>query len=446
MAAHTEHRWAWRALAFVAGGVTYSCTFASGPHGWLVLDAVLLAVFAWLARKDARPLDLIVALVVMVGLFAIVPDRNVISLDETEYLRTLQHGFIVRDGLSPFNLRWLGPVLAGPLDIFPAHGADGLKAINFGAMVLAATELVVLLRAIDVASRWARIAPLFFVGSYLGTYAATNRLVLDPINYALWTCIAIELLAKRRVTVWLLIAACNSEKAIYWIPIIVLVDFVETRRVWPALRSCLPTVIYVGALLLYTRGSSADTGRYLEQLDRMALTWTTPEITDPVTAMTQFQMLWFPFGAMTVYALLGLRDASRRLQVIALLIVPVMAQVMIAHDAERMVAYAFIVYLPLGFRYLSTAANTLWRWCLVALVVGQHFILPACRALAQSPYARAVIRHRYGLGLALTAFELVVTGSIVWLAAFRATAVAASSATAKAGPAASHPRPMRSSR
>jgi len=79
------------------------------------------------------------------------------------------------------------------------------------------------------------------------------------------------------------------------------------------------------------------------------------------------------------------------------LLVPIVGQTLIAYDTERMVAYAFIVYIPLGAIYLSRAlrGNVLLA-LLVALAIAGHY----------GPHKRA-------LRWAATAGELAVAAVIV---------------------------------
>src|SRR5687768_2378951 len=99
----------------------------------------------------------------------------------------------------------------------------------------------------------------------------------------------------------------------------------------------------------------------------MSFTWLAPKITNETVALNNFQTLWFPFGAFTVYTLLGLTYCGRALKPFVLLLIPIFLQALIAHDTKRMIAYAFIVYLPFGFIYLSRAFRDLPRWLGIVL-------------------------------------------------------------------------------
>jgi len=71
-------------------------------------------------------------------------------------------------------------------------------------------------------------------------------------------------------------------------------------------------------------------------------------------------------------------------------------QTLIAHDAERMTAYAFIVLLPIGALHLTRA-------------------LAARLRSAGIPFAVVIAGHREGVLAALAAAELVIVGTLVWL-------------------------------
>ena len=235
---------------------------------------------------------------------------------------------------------------------------------------------------------------------------------------------------RARALPWLLlVAAFNSEKVIYWIPIVGVAELLRDdgaprarRAIARMVRVGAPTLVYLGGLAIYMRGASTDdSGAFVEQLHRMAFTWQAPHVDDPVAAATTFQMLWFPFGPFTIFALLALTTTrDRSLRALVWLLVPIMGQVLIAHDAQRMAAYAFIVYLPLGAVYLTRALGELPRvlgtvlfGALVALAACEWYLLPLARAVGHG--ASAIAHHQGALKLVLAALELAVTGALVWL-------------------------------
>jgi len=358
---------------------------------WVVIDGALIAVALAAIRRQPLPWRLVgsaVALAIACVLASqlLVPHTAGIWIDETNYIATLRDGTIVRDGTAPFNMRWLAPFLAGAWNITPLVDTAALAAVNFGALVVTASYLVLLLLRLGVRRPIALAAPVFLISSYLGVYAATNRLVIDPVNYACWVVI-FHLLVRRAhwryLPLALVIAACNSEKVLYWVPVIALVARLRgdtwRQAALATARAAGPALLYLAALALYVRGSSTHPAPlFLQNLHVMGITPLGGRVTDPNVAANSFQTIWFPFGAFTIYALLALRDVPRWLLAISLLLVPIVGQILIAYDTQRMVAYAFVVYLPLGSIYLSRVLAGRWGLALlgllVALAIAQHYV------------------------------------------------------------------------
>lgn len=422
------------ATIWLAGIVVYALVFVRPLEPvWLAIDLAILAAFAPLVRRTPRDVWWCAAIALACTLISqlVIPDRNGVWADESAYLATLREGRILVDGVSPFNLRWLEPFLAGPLNIFPASDANALKAVNFGALVVTGAYLAWLMLRVGVARRIALAAPAFLLASYLGVYASTNRLVLDPFNYAVYAVVAHALVRRdhARYLSWILLAgAFNSEKIVYWIPVVLAAELLGGARLVSALkttlRCALPAGLYLAVMVAITRGAAAEQQpTFVEQLYRMAFSPLPITIHDDVAAATTMQMLWFPFGAFTIFALLALPHADRRLRALAMLIVPVLAQTVIATDTQRMTAYAFIVYLPLGAVYLSRALAALPRraaallyGALVATVVAERFLLPACRVLREHgvPVVKVVLHAAPVLQPALAAAEIALVLVLVY--------------------------------
>lgn len=394
---------------WLAATMIYAVVVVGAPQpAWLAIDLALIAGAAVFVhhhrarlgfralgdRRGAKllailALGLVCALVVQL----VVHDDNGIWDDESNYLRTVRTGEIVRDGLMPFNLRWLIPFFAGRWNVLALDDADALKALNFGAFALTAGLLILLLVRLRVPLRLALTAPIFLLCSTLGTYGAHNRLVLDATNYAMFV-VLFHLVIRRAHAAWfgvaLLVTAFNAEKAIYWLPVFGLVRLFELPRPWrlrdvvePAwltARVCGATVLYLIALRLYVHGSHTEWNLCFENLDVMAFSDLHVEIANPNVVGNTFQALWFPFGAFTVYALLGFAIAPRWMKPVLLLLIPILIQNVIACDASRMVAYTFIVFLPFGYLYLTRAladlpraiARPLWIALIVLVILGSY--------------------------------------------------------------------------
>lgn len=390
---------------WLAGAIVYSVAFAPAfSVAWLCIDVVLLGAGIYVLRRqwaaialDWRRLVAIVATAigVVAAAHAIIHASTGIWIDETNYLRTVREGTIVRDGLAPFNIRWLAPFLAGRFNIIPVDDATALEAVNFGAFVVTAAYLALLVIRLGVRTPYALAVPALLFCSYLGVYGAFNRLVVDAFNYAAFVILFHTLLRRqhwRYFPLVLLVASCNSEKAIYWIPIFAMVALVQAplswrhaRDVaWLTLRYSAPALLYLVAITLFVRGSETQSVEtFVQNLHLMSFTWLRPKLTDATVAANNFQILWFPFGAFTVYALLGFLAAPRSIKPIALLLLPIALQTLIATDTQRMTAYAFIVYLPFGFIYLARAFTDVPRWfmapwfaLMVAVAIAQYYVLP----------------------------------------------------------------------
>jgi len=58
----------------------------------------------------------------------VVRDWDMISLDETHYLRTVRAGKILCDGRIPYNMRWFVPFFAGKWNFIPVDDIAAVKA------------------------------------------------------------------------------------------------------------------------------------------------------------------------------------------------------------------------------------------------------------------------------------------------------------------------------
>ncbi|HEU0036374.1 MAG TPA: hypothetical protein VFQ53_37435 [Kofleriaceae bacterium] len=428
---------------WLAASAAYAVIFEGGRQlAWLAVDVAVVALAAWVVARDRelvgfrslgpRRLAAIVAIALLAfGCVAIVQsvieDGNGLWLDEREYLAMLREGAIRRGGLLPFSLRWLEPMLAGAWNILPVDDAPALKSVNFGALVMTSVLLVLALVRLGVSRALALASPVLLACSYLGVYSAENRLVLDPFNYALFVVLLHTLLHRAHrayFAIALVVLACNSEKAVYWLPVLGVLALLESERTgWRRLGDAAkqvavyggPAVLYLVAMRLYLAGAPSDTHAFVGKLRVMAFTPLGAKTTD---AGDTFVTLWFPFGGLTVYALLGLRHAPRPLQAAAVLALPILASTLVATDTERMVAYGFVVVLPLALVYLTAAyaamprvlAGTLLAFT-VALAIAQHYLLPVARLLGDNVLSHNPARIR----LAVAAIEILLVGTTVYL-------------------------------
>ncbi len=358
----------------------------------------------------------------------IIRDWNMVALDESHYLLTLREKAIITDGLLPFNVRWLVPFLAGPLNILPVADAAAIKAINFGAFVLTAVGLILLFVRLRVPLWMALAAPVFLLGSYLGIYGSHNRLVLDPSNYAFYVLMFHCLLRRAHwpfFAIVLFVDALNAEKAIYWLPVFVFVELL--REPWSkqhlrevaklSLFALGPSILYMGGLWLSLTSSRLEANLCFENLHLMSFSNLGGVIT-PNVDQNNFQTLWMPFGGFSLFALLGFAlDDRRELKPIGLLLIPIFIQAVIACDTDRMLAYSFIVYIPFGYLYLERAMRDIPRaiWvpafvALVTVVLLVHFYLPAIDKWGYRPYFNLEVTK-----MTLSALQIAIVAGIVFV-------------------------------
>jgi hypothetical protein len=430
---------------------------------WIAIDGALIAGCVWLVhvrrevlgfrslgeRRGLKVLGIVVFGVVCALIVQLViRDRNGVWLDESNYLATVRAGHIIRVGRLPFNLRWLMPLMAGRWNILPVDDMDAVKALNFGAFAVTASFLVLLLVRLRVPLGMAMAVPVFLFCSYLGVYGARNRLVLDAFNYALYVILFHLAMRPEHWVMFgavLLIDACNAEKAVYWVPVYILIALMRGPATggaatgggvaagrWrgihrhPLVREialCVgPTVVYLIAIRLYLAESTTEWNLCFENIDVMSLSALGAEIANPLVKGNTFQTMWLPFGPFTVYALLGFSLAPRWMKPVALLLVPIFIQNLIACDGERMVAYSFIVYLPFGYLYLTRALGDMPRalgrtlfGMAVALALLEHYLFPVASRLRAFGVAEMIRDHTDLLKMLLSAAELTLVGAIVFV-------------------------------
>lgn len=461
--------------SWLFASVVYAVVVARARQiAWIAIDGALIAGCVWLVhvrrellgfrslgeRRALKVLGIVVfGMVCALIVQLVIRDRNGVWLDESNYLATVRAGHIIRVGRLPFNLRWLMPLMAGRWNILPVDDMDAVKALNFGAFAVTASFLVLLLVRLRVPLGMAMAVPVFLLCSYLGVYGARNRLVLDAFNYALYVILFHLAMRPEHWVMFgavLLIDACNAEKAVYWVPVYVLIALMRgpatsgttaatggaatsgaasgaavggrLRRIHrhPLLREIVlcvgPTVVYLIAIRLYLAESTTEWNLCFENIDVMSLSALGADIANPLVKGNTFQTMWLPFGPFTVYALLGFALAERWMKPVALLLIPIFIQNLIACDGERMVAYSFIVYLPFGYVYLTRALGEMPRalgrtlfGVAIALALLEHYMFPIASRLRAFGLAELIRDHTDLLKMLLSATELTLVGAIVFV-------------------------------
>jgi hypothetical protein len=431
---------------WLASVLVYALVFAQQIEApWFAVDAALVLLGAGVVylRRDRLGFSVLgsrkglkLALIVAVGMgsalacWVAIRDTNQVALDESNYLLTLREGRIIPDGLLPFNIRWLVPFFAGRWNVLPVADMDAIKAINFGAFVVANVGLILLLIRLRVRPSIAIWAPAFLLSSYFGIYGASNRLVLDPANYALWVLMFHALMRREHwpyFSVLLLVDALNAEKAVYWIPVFVFATLLHVGPPWTkrsllavvktSLAGLAPTLIYLVALRMYLAPSRLEANLCFENIHHMSFSNLRGAITENVRG-NNFQTLWMPFGPFTVFALLGFAlDRRRWMKPIALLVLPIFVQSVIACDTDRMLAYAFIVYLPFGYLYLERVFRDVPRLfarivfaLLLVVAVAEHYVFPIANQLDF-----VTVLHPNVLKMAFSSLEIALVVGLVFV-------------------------------
>ncbi|HEY4055084.1 MAG TPA: hypothetical protein VGM39_00705 [Kofleriaceae bacterium] len=435
-------------LALWLGAVVfYAAMLATTPTQpiWFGVDVALISAalaLVYVLRDDVGFTSLgpdrflRIAIIAAVAIAAVwlcqrlIPDSNMVALDESNYLMTLREQRIIPDGLLPFNIRWLVPFFAGRWNVLPVADMEAVKAINFGAFVVATAGLMLLLVRLRVRFWLALTLPVFLLSSYFGTYGATNRLVLDPANYALYVLMFHCLLRDEHwplFSITLFIDALNAEKAVYWMPLFVFVTLLRAGPPWTradlisiAKRSaiCLaPTILYFIVLWTHLKASRLEANLCFENLHLMSFTNLGGKIT-PNVAGNNFQTLWMPFGPFTIFALLGfILNSPRWMKPIVLLLIPIFIQAVIACDTDRMLAYSFAVYLPFGYLYLEKFVTDVPRALSIPLIAAVAFFVAIGHyvfAIAQEMNVKLFLGVQ-GLRMALSAGLILSVSAIVFV-------------------------------
>ncbi|MGE3766063.1 MAG: hypothetical protein AB7L94_27655 [Kofleriaceae bacterium] len=429
--------WLLGTLVYVAKFVGFS------QPGWFAIDAVVIvacvALVTWrwdeLGIRVVSRLQLLAIIALSTycsyKVLAIVPDRHWMSMDETQYLATLREGTLRMDGpnaFMPFNMRWLLPILAGPLNVIPADDAQALAALNLGGMVVTAVYLTLLVRRLGVRFSLAFFTPIFLLSSFLGEFSSMDRLVVDPMNYAFFVLIFHAFLRREhsvQLAILLVVSGFNCEKTLYWIPVLFFAELFRRGR-WTCadikasaiymLKVGGPFLVYLALLLFLLRHTTApNNDSFVQHLHQMSPTWIQVQITKWPVPESRFQLYWFPFGGFTVYTLLALRVAPKWLTTVALMLLPIYVQPLFAYDMERMVAYAFIVYLPLGFYFLEHAFRSFPRWLPPVLTVLLVAVAFSMRWLVYLEIIPPVASPSRFVKLVMSSTEILLIASICYL-------------------------------
>jgi hypothetical protein len=178
-----------------------------------------------------------------------------------------------------------------------------------------------------------------------------------------------------------------------------------------------PAILYMGILWLNLTSSRLEANLCFQNLHAMSFS-NLGGVMTPNVSGNNFQTLWMPFGSFTVFAFAGfLLDRRHWMKPVALLVVPIFIQALIACDTDRMLAYAFIVYLPFGYLYLvrmladlPAALGKAYVAAIAAVVAIEHFYFPVLELLNRRPFFRAEVTR-----MGLSAIEITLVGSLLFV-------------------------------
>src|SRR5215469_12584105 len=272
--------------------------------------------------------------------------------DESQYVKMMLNGIFSSDTLPPYKFRWLTPLLTGSLNILPVKDLSGFTVLNFASLIMTSIVLVQILQELRVNKLLSLLVPVFLFNAYLGKYAAWNHYLTDPANYMFFSIYLWCLLDAKRYThlSWLLmLGVLNSEKSIYWLPIILII-LMKTYHVKEAMLKALiilgpAAVVFLTPRLFLEEGPISNVTRLQLSAGNIPLLISLP-----------FSYIYFPFSFLTILFVLGFNRLPTVLKIASLILLPIYAQVLIAGyrgDVDRMIAYAFIIFVPASLYYVQ---------------------------------------------------------------------------------------------
>jgi hypothetical protein len=268
--------------------------------------------------------------------------------DNSYYVTMMREGIGSVSNL-PWALRWITPLIAGPLNILPVSDILALSTINYAFSVLAILVLCFSLKNMKVPKILLVFLPFFFLNSYIGIYQVANQLTTDQFNFLVFAILLLSLGNKKYVPAEILaltIGVLNSEKIIFWMPIIAIVDFLrEGFTVKYMLDTILKLIIPISFFLII----------------RMILGGFSPlEYYPENVRLIQRGILnniYYPFGFLTIIFIYMLPRLENKIKAVSLLLLPFYLQICYATDIYRMTSYTFIIFIPVFFLYMKLVAE-----------------------------------------------------------------------------------------
>lgn len=277
-----------------------------------------------------RALPLVLTLVVLDWIFQLRPpgkfaEFEINKVDEYYYVRMMLNGIFSVDKV-PYSFRWLTPLLTGSLNILPVQGLSTFTVFNFACLVTTAIVLIQTLQELKVSKLLSLLVPVFLFDAYLGRYAAYNHYLTDPATYMFFAIYLWCLIDPKRYThlSWLLaLGVLNSEKCIYWLPIVLLMLINQ----YGFKKGILESLSIIGpAILVFFIPRIFLGSRLIANL--------TPPIHSPSNLHLLIDLplskAYFPFGFLTIFFVMGFNRLPAVLKVSSLIFLPVYSQLSIA--------------------------------------------------------------------------------------------------------------------
>lgn len=304
-----------------------------------------------------KALPLVLTLVVLDWIFQLRPpgafaEFEIKKVDEYYYGRMMLNGIFSVDKV-PYSFRWLTPLLTGSLNILPVQGLSAFTVFNFACLATTAIVLIQTLQELKVSKLFSLLVPVFLFDAYLGRFAAHNHYLTDPATYLFFTIYLWCLIDPRRYIhlSWLLaLGVLNSEKCVYWLPIVSLM----LMNQYGFKKGILESLSIIGPAILVFFIPRIFLGNGL-----------IANLTPPIHSPSNLHLLidlplskaYFPFGFLTIFFVMGFNRLPVVLKVSSLILLPVYYQLSITGfhgDDNRMIAYTFITYIPASLYYLQT--------------------------------------------------------------------------------------------
>ncbi|HZR26008.1 MAG TPA: hypothetical protein VFA59_20580 [Vicinamibacterales bacterium] len=341
--------------------------------------------------------------------------------------------------------RFGAPLLAS---LLPMQTIDAFILLGWAATAITGVMMWHVARHFGFSDRAAMSCVLAFWCTWAPLAAAHEPLLLPDPFQLLWNVTAILLLLRRRYTsalVLLVAGACIKEGPvampfIYTVYVIFADERPRPSPAWLAVLIAAPTLTWVIArrvLIATFRYSAPGDAAYIRNLYTLHL-WLDQLGPWPRNVAIALFYVFAGFGAMWIVGILGLlRDADRRVRVLAMATAPAMIGMALLQEPHRAInIYSYAIVLPSGLALaalpdgiaaavLATSAALTLRmaakisWLPDVRVIGAALIVAAAAAVVAFRRAHAPRRLESDVRESGTALPraVILTGVIILVAA-----------------------------